>query len=249
MMRIGSKGPEVESLQLWLVGHGLLTLVDGSYGPKTEQAVRDMQVRVGARADGIVGDATRLAFARAGWLTEPSAFELPPVPNFSPLNSAGRQRVWGEIIAVPLANGSDVRITNGWQSTHLTSVIVPQLAGVPGAQKDGRIFWHRQAVDSLLGLFSDIEAAGLLPLILSWGGSWVPRFVRGSTTTLSAHSHGTAFDINVAWNQLGAAPAKRGQRGSVVELVPLAANRGYYWGGWLATRPDGQHFECARPDR
>lgn len=73
----------------------------------------------------------------------------------------------------------------------------------------------------------------------------MPRFVRGSRTTLSNHSWGTAFDINYAWNCLGALPALRGEKGSVRELVPIAHRHGFYWGGHFSRR-DGMHFEVAR---
>jgi hypothetical protein len=84
-------------------------------------------------------------------------------------------------------------------------------------------------------------------LVLTWEGSFAPRFVRGSNVTLSNHAWGTAFDINYAWNTLGAQPALRGQKGSVRELVPIANEFGFYWGGHFKGRADGMHFEVARP--
>jgi hypothetical protein len=69
--------------------------------------------------------------------------------------------------------------------------------------------------------------------------------VRGSKTVLSNHAFGTAFDINVNWNRLGTIPALVGQKGSVRELVQIANNNGFYWGGHF-TRKDGMHFEIAK---
>jgi hypothetical protein len=69
--------------------------------------------------------------------------------------------------------------------------------------------------------------------------------VRGSTTTLSNHAYGTAFDINAAWNGLGREPAPLGAKGSVLELLPLAEAHGFAWGG-LFSRRDAMHFEVAR---
>ena len=88
------------------------------------------------------------------------------------------------------------------------------------------------------------EKAGLLDRIISFGGGFEPRFVRGSTTTLSNHSFGSAFDINVAWNERGHRPALVGEKGSVRELVPIAHKWGFWWGGHFST-PDGMHFEVA----
>lgn len=90
-----------------------------------------------------------------------------------------------------------------------------------------------------------IDDAGLGDRVLSFAGSWVPRFVRGSTTNLSNHAYGSAIDINVPWNQLSTVPALKGKRGSVRELVPIANECGLYWGGHF-NRADGMHFELAR---
>ncbi|NRA35694.1 MAG: M15 family metallopeptidase, partial [Polyangiaceae bacterium] len=34
--------------------------------------------------------------------------------------------------------------------------------------------------------------------------------------------------------------------GSVRELVTIAEEHGFYWGGFFSTRPDGMHFEAAK---
>jgi len=93
-------------------------------------------------------------------------------------------------------------------------------------------------------LFDDWQSANLTEKILSWGGSWVPRFVRGSRTSLSNHAWGTAFDINHQWNGLGIRPTLRDEKGSVRDLVEIAYQNGFYWGGWFKSRPDGMHFEA-----
>lgn len=165
-----------------------------------------------------------------------------------PLTAAERQKIFGRIEGFELSDGSGIHITNDWQKKYLTSVVVPQLIGVSGAPKNGRIFWHKHGVSQLLGFFSDVEKHGLGPLVLSWAGSWVPRYVRGSSSTLSSHAHGTAFDINAAWNPLKAKPALAGTRGSVIELVPLAQANGFFWGGHFS-RPDGMHFELMGVDQ
>ena len=59
--------------------------------------------------------------------------------------------------------------------------------------------------------------------------------MRGSTTTLSNHSFGSAFDINVAWNERDHRPALVGEKGSVRELVPIAHKWGFWWGGYFSS--------------
>jgi hypothetical protein len=105
--------------------------------------------------------------------------------------------------------------------------------------------FHKLAAAQLTGLWTDWDNAGLLNRILTFDGAFVARFIRGSTTTLSNHAFGTAFDINAAENPLGARPALVGQRGSTRELVSIANKWGFYWGGHFGSRPDGMHFEIA----
>ena len=42
----------------------------------------------------------------------------------------------------------------------------------------------------------------------AYAGANAPRFIRGSKTVLGNHAFGTAFDINTAWNALGAQTAR-----------------------------------------
>lgn len=89
------------------------------------------------------------------------------------------------------------------------------------------------------------EQVGLLAHVLSYAGSFEPRFQRGSTT-LSNHAFGTAFDINEPQNKMGTMPALVGKPGGVRELVTIANEHGFFWGGHFKKRPDGMHFEVAR---
>jgi len=85
-----------------------------------------------------------------------------------------------------------------------------------------------------------------LPLVISWAGAFYPRFIRGSSSSLSNHSWGTAFDINAPQNWLGQQPAAEGKPGSLLRLVPIANKWGFFWGGHYNSRPDGMHFELAK---
>jgi peptidoglycan hydrolase-like protein with peptidoglycan-binding domain len=68
-LRRGSTGPDVRRLQRILVMIKVLdyTQIDGTFGPKTEAAVREFQQGEGLTVDGVVGPATWGA--------------LPPAPN------------------------------------------------------------------------------------------------------------------------------------------------------------------------
>jgi hypothetical protein len=123
--------------------------------------------------------------------------------------------------------------------------------GTKGCPK-GKVSFHKKGVPQLQALWAAWEAAGLLPLVLTFDGGWNPRFIRGSTKSLSNHAWGTAFDVNAALNPLGCVPALVGKPGSTRKLVELAVQNGFFWGGWFGEfaggsvkgRFDGMHFEC-----
>lgn len=180
-----------------------------------------------------------------------SAWPAAPSSMRALVDTTARHRLFGEFsyTATPIAgNAERIQILGSWQQDNIINVHIPQLTARPirGAPKDGTIQWHRLAAAQLVRLWAAWEQAGLLDRILTWDGSFVPRFIRGSTTTLSNHAFGTAFDINASTNGLGSVPALLGQAGCVRELVTIANRCGFFWGGHFpAPRLDGMHFEVA----
>ncbi|MEW5883604.1 MAG: M15 family metallopeptidase [Armatimonadota bacterium] len=174
------------------------------------------------------------------------ASSFPPRPPFDPLTTAQKQRLFG-----PLRTKDDPKrggfliVDPAWRRLQTRVVEVPQLRGVSGAPRDRRVRLHERAVEPFLTLWQAWEAAGLLGDVLTWDGGYVPRRVRGARS-LSSHAFGIAFDINARWNPLGRAPAPVGTKGSVIRLVRLANQYGFFWGGHFRSRPDGMHFELAR---
>lgn len=186
-------------------------------------------------------------------------YKWPPKPTFGPLSYAAREKVFGRIVCKPSpspSNPEGVTITNDF-TKHLVRITVPQLAKVAGVvvrgevvghgPKSGSVVLHELAAKPMLDLWQAWEDAGLLDRVLTDGGLYCPRYVRGSTSVLSNHSYGTAFDINAPWNGLNRMPAALWTYGCVRELVPLANEFGWWWGGhgWGSTRVDGMHFELA----
>lgn len=55
VLKRGMKGPAVRALQAMLVGYGYPLVIDGSFGPKTENAVMCYQEDNGLKPDGSVG--------------------------------------------------------------------------------------------------------------------------------------------------------------------------------------------------
>ena len=262
VLQLDSQGDDVKKWQLFLRGQGFDPgPADGDFGPRTHKATLQFQVRYDLSADGVVGlktlgQAMKLGFEAIDLTPDGTAPshrddpDWPPRPNFDPLTSTtARQQTFGrfafEAQPVP-GNPENIRITDDWEDRNIVRIEIPQLRGISGAPSSANVRFHRLAAAQLRALWSDWERAGLLPLILTWDGSFVPRFVRGSTTNLSNHSFGSAFDINAAWNALGTRPALSGRKGSVRELVELANRNGFFWGGHFRDRADGMHFEIAR---
>lgn len=149
------------------------------------------------------------------------------------------------------AGPSAITIDPAWVNANITTVHVPALYKVPidlgggkTAEFSGNVRWHRAGVEQLLHAWAEVAAAGLIPRILSWDGSFVPRRMRGSQS-LSRHSWAIAFDINAAQNGLGVTPPAAGKAGSVRDLVPIFERHGFCWGGRWENRPDGMHFELS----
>ena len=266
-LKVGSRGADVRRWQLFLIGQGFaLGAVDGEFGAATERGTIGFQARHRLFADGVaglktVGQAMVLGFDNG--LVKPIAASAtrqnapresaswPPRPaDLKPLTSTlSRQKLFGafRFVADPVAgNAENIRIIGDWEEREIVRVEVPQLRGISGAPTSGKIRFHRAAAPQLLALWRAWEEAGLLRLLLSWDGSFVPRFVRGSRSRLSNHAFGSAFDINASFNNLGTRPALVGRIGSVRELVPLANQHGFFWGGHYNGRADGMHFEIAR---
>jgi hypothetical protein len=172
---------------------------------------------------------------------------FPPHPSFSSPGSAQRAEMFGtfQYEAAPTADNPEaIRILGNWERENIVRVPLPQLSQVTGGRHRSMQF-HRLARQQLIDLWQDWETAGLLDRILSYNGSFVPRFIRGSTTRLSNHAFGSAFDINARWNPLRRIPPAIGEEGCVRDLVPTANRHGFYWGGHYNSRPDGMHFEIA----
>lgn len=157
---------------------------------------------------------------------------------FPYITAAERDARFGPLRAVPAptaANPEAIQITNDFPR-NIVRVHIPELIGVKGAPS-GTIELHRDAAESLEAVFRDLKKRGLLKYVRSFNGSYVPRFVRGSATTLSSHSYGTSVDINADTNPQGNKPTPEQEK-----IARVFAEHGWFWGDWFPTR-DPHHFE------
>jgi peptidoglycan hydrolase-like protein with peptidoglycan-binding domain len=254
LIKVNSTGPAVVTWQTFLIVQHLLNgAADGDFGPATLAATIAFQKQNNLQADGVVGNNTYTAAMPLGLsaIVEQPAGEggpnWPPKPNFPPLvSNTQRQAIFGAFtyVADPLPDDPEhIKLTGNWQQQNIISVPIPQLKGIPGGASTMQ--FHKLGANQLIKLWADWASAGLLNFVLTFDGSYNPRFVRGSTTTLSNHSFGSAFDIDASWNAYGTQPALVGNKGSVRQLVEIANNNGFYWGGHFS-KPDGMHFEVAK---
>lgn len=255
VLRKGDRGPTVRRWQTFLLGRGFDPKgCDGIFGTDTEMATKSFQQAQRLPATGVVdnmtlGRAAMLGFAIAVDRTDdPAGPNFPPPPPFKPvLSTEGREGLFGAFRYrhQPLPTDYEhIQILDGWQKENIVSVALPQLASIRRPARTSVLF-HRLAQRQLAELWSAWERAGLVGRIITWDGGFNPRYQRGSTTKLSNHAFGSAFDINAKWKPLGSIPALFDEEGSVRELVRIGNDHGFYWGGHFSGRPDGMHFEIA----
>lgn len=255
VLKLEMSGDDVKEWQVFLVRSGYDPgEPDGEFGPRTDLATHEFQRDNGLKADGIVGTATLARAFAAGFnpLEGPDNPDAkgpfwPPKPaKLVPyLTNVERMQRFGPFEYRPDPqpdNPEQIQITGDWERHNIVTVSIPQLKGVTGAPASGNVRFHGKGADELAALWAAWEKENLLSHVLTWAGSFVPRFIRGSRKQLSNHAFGTAFDINPAWNGLNRRPALVGQEGSVRELVQIANEHGFYWGGHFS-RQDGMHFE------
>lgn len=252
----GLQGDDVRSWQNFLIGLDPTSNVvaSGVFDDLTIAGTALFQRAVNLNPDGEVGSMTLGQAAQHGFCLASddrgadAGPNWPSAPVVLPLSLSDKLKLFGQFSyqAAPSASNPEaILITDSWPQQNIVSVTVPQLsARVIGAPSNGVVPIHKLCASQLQAVFAAWEAAGLSDRVLTWAGSWAPRFIRGSRTVLSNHAWGTAFDINVPWNTLGTQGALKGQKGSVRELVSIAYDLGWYWGGWFKGRPDPMHFEC-----
>lgn len=109
---------------------------------------------------------------------------------------------------------------------------------------DKNVLIHKVAVHLLIAdltaeVFHEIHAAGKWKALENFGGGYNFRNVRGSTTKISLHAFGIAFDFDLFDNPLG------GIAHMDPVIISLFEAHGFFWGGNFKNRPDPMHFQYA----
>jgi len=126
-----------------------------------------------------------------------------------------------------------------WQAANIVAVALPF-----GQGKEWRGHSHRLIAPLLKAAFSGLEGAGLLYLVETVDGCYVPRLVGGGDS-LSRHTWGIAIDLNARRFPLGSA-AQQDSR-LVLALAKHGFRCGQKGGGLWQKTLDPMHFEFAAP--
>lgn len=242
MLKLGSRGAQVGRWQAFLIGLGYdvgRSGADGDFGALTESATKAFEEDHQITVNGVVDDETLQVAVPLGFGPF-GVSSLPDLPSFGIVPSNKMNERFGELRV------SDVR--DGWMvGPGVDAFVARNIAWfelpfwVEGMPKNRKVQFHKDYGQKLVEFFEDIEAAGLKRLVLSYAGTLAMR-LRRLGTAASMHAYGAAIDLNAPQNGLGRTPAAPGELGCVYELVPLAHQHGFYWGGHFRN-PDGMHFE------
>lgn len=239
-MQLNMRSSEILAWKYFLIGQGYYWLItDGEeanlFDQDTQEATINFQTQNGLKDDGIVGNATLSAAKSKGFRGVKNSSIIQPTYQ-------NRIKQFGSFSykAMPLnTNPENIVIDNVWVTQNIITI------SVPFGEKQIQFPCHKNAANAIKRCFSKWHEANLQKYLLTFDGCWVPRFVRGSRQYLSNHAWGTAFDINARYNQLGAAPVESDKIGTVIPLIPIAQDNGFFWGGNF-DRSDGMHFELVK---
>lgn len=155
----------------------------------------------------------------------------------------------GDIKLRRLADGR-MEFYDNWIERNLIEVNVPELREI-AQPYEGTIKFNRIAAAQLQRAFRAIKERGLLDRVLTLDYGFVRpddplilNFKRGQGGGPSTHALGIGFDLNRQYNQPGQHAMPLGQRGSVLELVPVLREFDFSWGG----DGDATHFQYSRPN-
>lgn len=264
-LKPGHIGADVCRLQRFLLAQGFAIPggTDGNLGPATSAAIAAFQREHGLPESGAFGQDDARRAVGLGY--ENTCFQgashaaYPPAPKHLKRPDHQASDAMFGTFEFRLAKSDTARyqleIEEDWLADNICQTSIPQLIGMvdrqfakPRVLKDGKITCHRLAAPRLQALFAAWETAGLMDRVIYFTGCFNARLKRRETelvrSNLSNHSWGGAFDINSQENWIGQAPAAMGQRGCLFELVHIANEEGFFWGGHF-DRVDGMHFEIA----
>ncbi len=238
---------QVYAWQNFLLGQGFnLGKADAKFGPKTEQATKDFQNKVGLAANGIVADDTLAKAKELNFKPQTEDdFDFSTVTDFS--------------VRVPTP-----RHINRPGLSFTPPDIMLDTIGHPGALDPGcatptnaklkallvrknvgpfKVEGLKPAVEALEHVLARVKQK--LPVLfgqLGTEGMLCCRLVIGSNHTISNHAWGTAIDLTVkgVLEPLGSSKVQLG----TWAIAPFFNEEKFYWGAGFR-RHDSMHFEAS----
>jgi hypothetical protein len=246
------KGMLVLRWQFFLLGTGFNKVkATGTFDMLTFEATKKFQRLNKIIEDGVAGNETFQCAMKKGFelvvdtkIFNQLSFSWPAPPLFKNLTPYQMQHKFGLIKYIDSGHGVPEYIDD-WQEANLIKIHVPELEQYKIKGKCCELIFHKKVANQVSDLFNRWAKHDLLHLVESVDETFSPRYIRGYSGILSAHAFGVAFHINSKWNKLGCIPAAFASKGSVRELVKIANECGFYWGGHFPRR-EGMHFEVAR---
>lgn len=165
----------------------------------------------------------------------PAFIPTPETNGFGPrryITNAERDARFGPLEwyhAPSSTNPERVVITNQFANANLIDRHYPELGKT--------ITIHRAAAEPLQSVLDELSENGELGLIRTFDGTYNPRLVRGSSTSLSSHAYATSIDVNAGENPMGSPPTENQRK-----LATVFEDHGWYWGDRFSRR-DPMHFE------
>ena len=162
---------------------------------------------------------------------------IPIPPNINPDLSGARQLTMKSLLGLP----------RGTFTKNCQPITNPVLRGLVKTAEIGplRVTGLAPAIDSLREVVADIQQAQPeVFAVLGTAGMLCARLVRGSASSISNHSWGTAIDLtlNGMLDERGD-DARTTQRGLAL-IAPIFNRHGWYWGAGFPTE-DSMHFELS----
>lgn len=155
-----------------------------------------------------------------------------PFPDYPPIPDGKAQliQVFGEFHFIDQSNtAGNITLTDNWAQLNIG------LQNNVPALPNHRILCHKKLTQAFVNVFTDIDSAGLSPLIKSYDGCFNPRHkMHDPNKDLSIHSWGVAVDINASTNMPGV------QGDMDPRIVKIFDKHGFYWGGNFG---DPMHFQ------
>jgi len=153
------------------------------------------------------------------------------------LQTAEVRRLFGEFTYTPGKKWGSILPDPKWVKANIVTVVNKWGLLTPG-RKLASIRCHRLIAAKITAVFDDLAGQGLLGLIGTYDGCYVPRHTNWDPhKRLSRHSWGIAVDVNAGrfpYGVKGRQPEK---------VISAFTAHGFEYGGNWRT-PDPMHWEC-----